>query len=109
MLHIEEERKAHQVRLAEMEAEIHRGTQKIQEDSLAIASATQAVTSDLKAIMDRADHFTTKWTKRAFGLAAAGVLIVGLAYLFPDAGRSIGNDLWGALQQVIDALTQARR
>jgi hypothetical protein len=77
MLRLEEERKAHQTRLAEMEAEIHR-------NSLKIAEALQAAT-------EATGRFTTKWTYIAAGIAVLALLAFLAQYLFPDVGPTLGR------------------
>jgi hypothetical protein len=90
MIQLEEQRAARDERLAAIERDSRLASEQIQKDSAAI-------TADLKAIMTRADHFTTKWTKRAFWLAVAGVLLVAAGYVFPDAGRHLGDFFAGLL------------
>ena len=84
MLQLERDRARLQIQLARLERQAAADSKKIQEDSLRIATA-------LHETAQNTDHFTTRWTKAAFTLAAIGVALVAMAYTFPDAGRQLGD------------------
>lgn len=83
VLRLEQDRREHDRKLVEMQIGV-------QKDSLKIAEA-------LVETARRTDRFTTRWTKAAFTLAAIGVALVALAYLFPDLGRHVGEAIVRAL------------
>jgi hypothetical protein len=66
MIQLEEERKAHDLRLAAMERDSRQSAEKIQADSLEIAKAVKG--------------FTTKWTYAAFAVAIAILIFTALTY-----------------------------
>lgn len=89
MMRLEEERKAHATKLAEMEL-------KVQENSLAIAKELKAVQEGLAATADKTDRFTTRWTRVAVGLALASLVIVLVSYFLPHLGAAIAAGILGA-------------
>ena len=69
MMQLEEARRAHDLRLAEMERDAASASAKIEEDSLKIAKAVKS--------------FTTTWTYAAFAVAFALLVMAVLAYVIP--------------------------
>jgi hypothetical protein len=84
VLQLEQQRQAHELRVAEIEAGARQSSEKIQADSLEIAKALHKAT-------EATGRFTTKWTYIAVSFAVVGVVLVGLTYLFPELGRHIGE------------------
>lgn len=68
MMQLEAERRAHELRLTQMEVDSHASAERIQGDSLEIAKAVKG--------------FTTKWTYAAFGVALAVLLVAIVAAVF---------------------------
>ena len=91
VLQLEDQRKAHELQLAGIEAESRRASEQIQRDSLEIARATKATMDGLSRVASKTDQFTTTWTRVAVALAIASLLLIAFAYVFPDAGRHFGE------------------
>lgn len=75
MMQIEEARNAHDLQLAQMQADAQASVAKIQADSLEIAKA-------IKASSEATQRFTSRWTYVAVTLAALAVVgtIVGATF-----------------------------
>ena len=73
-----------QVRLADMEREARRSSEKIQADSLEIGKT-------LASVATSTDRFQRRWARAAVGLAVAALIVVAGAWIFPDLGRHIGQ------------------
>jgi hypothetical protein len=75
MMRIEQDRKTHDLQLAQMQADGQASLAQIQADSLKIAETTKNIT-------ESATKFASKWTTRAFWVAVAAVILTGVAALF---------------------------
>jgi hypothetical protein len=84
MLQLEKDRADLQVRLADMEREARRSSEKIQADSLEIGKT-------LASVATSTDRFQRRWARAAVGLAVAALIVVAGAWIFPDLGRHIGQ------------------
>lgn len=89
MMQLEEDRRGHDLALARLRTDSD-------ERALKIAESLHSVTVET-------GKFTTMWTRWAFGVAVAGVVLALLAvalvaatYFFPDLGRHIGDVILGS-------------
>lgn len=104
MLQLEEQRRAHEIHLAEIEASARRASEQIQTDSLEIAKATKATMDGLAEIAGRAeasddktDKFMRNWTRAAVAVGLIALVGFLIQYLFPGLGPEIGEwltSLW---------------
>lgn len=97
VLQLEAQRREHDLRLAQLEAESRRSSEQIQRDSLDIAKATReasdATRQASEAIRDTARQsgdFQERWTRYAMFLGALAVVLAGLSYFAPQLGESAG-------------------
>jgi hypothetical protein len=80
MMQLEEDRRKHEVSLAQLQS-------KSDERAASIAESLHQVTVET-------GKFTTRWTYIAVGLAAAALLVVLASYLFPGLGPTIGHSIF---------------
>ena len=71
----DQRREAHDLQLAQMARDGR-------ESQVAVAQAIQKSNEAIADIVEKTDHFTTKWTKRAFGAVVVGIVIafIGVAF-----------------------------
>jgi hypothetical protein len=77
MAQLEQERRDHELALAQLRRDSDERGDKIAES--------------LRQVTVETAKFTTKWTYFAFGVAVLGVALVAAAYFFPDFGRQVGD------------------
>ena len=77
MMQLEEDRRKHEVSLAQLRSQSD-------ERAASIAESLHQVTVET-------GKFTTKWTYIAVGLAGAALLVVVANYIFPALGPAIGH------------------
>jgi len=77
MMQLEEDRRQHEISLAQLQ-------NKSDERAASIAESLHQVTVET-------GKFTTRWTYVAVTLAAAALAVIAANYLFPEAGRALGN------------------
>jgi hypothetical protein len=76
---------------AQRERETSTNQAQIQADHKAIAADSLKIAQALKDAQDATGRFTTKWTYIAVGVAIAALLLIGVTYIFPELGPSIGH------------------
>lgn len=87
MMYLEEARAQRERETSAIQAQIQADHKAIAADSLKIAQA-------LKDAQDATGRFTTKWTYIAVAVAAVALLLVGVAYVFPALGPTIGHAIF---------------
>ena len=77
MMQLEEDRRKHDMELANLQV-------RAQADS-------RAISESLVTVAERTERFTGRWTYAAFGVAVVALLVVVANYIFPALGPAIGH------------------
>jgi len=98
MMRIEEMRRAHDLQLAQMQADARASSERIQANSLEIAKAIKASSeavadsnASIERITEAQSAFNTGWTYRTYALALAVLVLTAAAVIFAALGYFNGR------------------